>query len=63
MTDHPESEPSLAHTPGTNLPGSHPSAELLTRAQPGWNTFLARTGPLPGEEIEHSRCDNESAEG
>ncbi|MER5742457.1 hypothetical protein [Streptomyces sp. NPDC002225] len=53
--------PLSAHTPDSNLPGSHPSAELLARAQRGWDTFLARTGPLPGEDIEHGRYD-ESAE-
>ncbi|MFD7070540.1 hypothetical protein ACFV97_25265 [Streptomyces sp. NPDC059913] len=57
------SEPPLpVHTPDSNLPGSHPSAELLARAQRGWDTFLARTGPLPGEDIEHGRYDDESAE-
>ncbi|MEV8454556.1 hypothetical protein AB0467_19700 [Streptomyces sp. NPDC052095] len=59
------SEPPLSvHTPDSNLPGSHPSAELLARAQRGWDTFLARTGPLPGEgeDIEHGRYDDESAE-
>ncbi|MFF5974061.1 hypothetical protein ACFY7C_21320 [Streptomyces sp. NPDC012769] len=29
--------------------GCVPSAELLGRARRGWEAFLARTGPLPGE--------------
>ncbi|SFX38616.1 hypothetical protein OH786_21910 [Streptomyces atratus] len=57
-------DPLSIRAPGTNLPGGHPSTGLLARAQRGWNTFLARTEPLPGEdeEIERGRCDNESAE-
>ncbi|GAA3391661.1 hypothetical protein [Streptomyces roseoviridis] len=29
--------------------GCRPSAALLGRARRGWEAFLARTGPLPGE--------------
>ncbi|MEU3219536.1 hypothetical protein [Streptomyces sp. NPDC006971] len=49
-------------TPGTNLSDGHPSASLLARAQHGWKAFLARTGPLPGEdeEVEHSRTDEQT---
>ncbi len=49
-------------TPGTNLPDGHPSASLLARAQHGWDAFLARTGPLPGEDepISHSRADEDT---
>ncbi|MET9917716.1 hypothetical protein ABZZ04_11610 [Streptomyces sp. NPDC006435] len=63
MTDRPESGSSLTQAPDSNLPGSHPSTELLARAQHGWDAFLARTGPLPGEgeSSEHLRHDNESA--
>ncbi|MGW2177913.1 hypothetical protein ACWCXX_07420 [Streptomyces sp. NPDC001732] len=63
MTDRPESGPPLAQAPDSNLPGSHPSTELLARAQHGWDAFLARTGPLPGEGegAEHRRRDDESA--
>jgi hypothetical protein len=55
--------PLSIRAPGSNLPSSHPSAELLARAQHGWDAFLTRTGPLPGEgeDIEHRRHDDESA--
>ncbi|MFJ6011909.1 hypothetical protein [Streptomyces sp. NPDC092952] len=59
MTDLTESDQPLST--GVDKPCCHPSAELLARAQCGWDTFLARTGPLPGEDIEHGRYD-ESAE-
>ncbi|MEV6328426.1 hypothetical protein [Streptomyces sp. NPDC051909] len=46
--------------PAPTLFGSHCgcglSDGLLARAQRGWDAFLARTGPLPGEgEGEESR--------
>ncbi|MFF9072171.1 hypothetical protein ACF1BP_28670 [Streptomyces sp. NPDC014735] len=61
MTSHPESDPLPIRTPGTNPPDGYPSANLLARAQHGWNAFVARTWPLPGEdeEIERSRTDEE----
>ena len=45
-----------------NPPEGHPSAGLLARAQRGWNAFLARTGPLPGnaEEAERSQTDEQA---
>ncbi|MFF3732621.1 hypothetical protein ACFYXM_20405 [Streptomyces sp. NPDC002476] len=61
MTSHPESDPLPIRSLGMNPPDGYPSASLLARAQLGWNAFLARSGPLPGEdkEVEHSRTDKE----
>ncbi|MFF9401321.1 hypothetical protein [Streptomyces sp. NPDC014744] len=50
MSSHPENDPLPIRSLGTNPPDGYPSASLLARAQLGWNAFLARSGPLPGEE-------------
>ncbi|GAA1166288.1 hypothetical protein GCM10009654_23950 [Streptomyces hebeiensis] len=55
----PEREPLALRAPATLLPHDGLSPGLLARAQHGWDTFMARTGPLPGEDeaVEHNRAD------
>lgn len=49
MTNSQEPDPLPAPTSSGTYCGCGLSAGLLARAQRGWDAFLARTGPLPGE--------------
>ncbi|MGW7367910.1 hypothetical protein ACWGI8_31935 [Streptomyces sp. NPDC054841] len=46
----PQKEPLPVRVPGESTHPGQPSAELIERAQHGWDAFLARTGPLPDED-------------